>query len=580
MITEYFKKLLYLLGKEKRKLPLIFFSFLILSLTDVIGLGLIGPFMSIILNNDLDPRIIKIFDFFGLNSERNFVISFTSIIIIIIFLIKSILIIGINWYIIRFSQYQRTRLTDELTEMYQNISFLKFINKNTSTYIYTVHTLSSLYVNILRISLKVISDILVSLSIILVVIFTNFELFILIVLVFGTFAFLYDYSFRGLISRYGVQANELGIKFHQNICESLFGLKEMRILGFMKHFRKKSIETCKMHNLVNEKRQVIMILPRQITEFIMISILIFFVLFKFNSTSLVSLIPTLTVFAFAALRILPIINSTSLGILNFRHDYDVLTRLYNDYNFIKDNYDVVDRSLAEKLDSFKKIELKNINFAFDKNKALLKNISITINKGEMIGIIGNSGSGKTTLIDIMVGLVSPSKGSILVNDKILNKKELSKFQNQISYIPQDLFLIDDTLKNNIAIGIHENDIDLNKIDEAIKLSKLDELVNKLPDGINSFIGEKGSKISGGQKQRIALARSIYHQRKILVMDEATSALDNMTEKGIIKSLNDFKGDKTIIMIAHRMSSLEYCDRIYSIENGRIRMFKEINGFHK
>ena len=240
----------------------------------------------------------------------------------------------VNWYIIRFSQYQRTRLTDELIEMYQNISFLKFIDKNSSTYIYTIYTLSSLYVNILKVSLKMIGDIMVSIAVIAVIIYTNFELFLSIILVFGTFAFLYDYSFRGLISRYGVQANELGIKFHQNICESLFGLKEMRILGFMKYFREKSIETCKMHNLVNEKKQVIMILPRQITEFIMIAILITIVLFNSNSVSLVSLIPTLTVFAFAALRLLPIINSTSLGFLNTRNDYDVLKRLFNDYNYI------------------------------------------------------------------------------------------------------------------------------------------------------------------------------------------------------------------------------------------------------
>jgi len=217
MIFDYFKKLFYLLGSEKRKLPIICLSFLALSLLDIMGLGLIGPFMNITLNNDLDPRIIDFFEWFGLNSNRYSILSFSSITIIIIFLLKAILIIAINWYIIRYSQYQRVRLSNELLMMYQNISFLKFLNKNTSSYIYTVHTLTSNYVNIVKGSLKLLSDLFVSLAIISVLFYTNIHLLLTLTCVFGSLAYINDLVFRKKMKNYGIEANFLGTKFLQNI---------------------------------------------------------------------------------------------------------------------------------------------------------------------------------------------------------------------------------------------------------------------------------------------------------------------------------------------------------------------------
>ena len=304
----------------------------------------------------------------------------------------------------------------------------------------------------------------------------------------------------------------------------------------MKYFRSKAVNNCYSMNKINEKRQIIMLLPKQITEFVLVAMTIIFVLYAFNSSSITEIIPSLTIFGFAALRLLPIMNSISIGILNFRHDNDILNRLYNDYQFIKKNSEDLDEIKTIQRFDFSHLEVKNIQFSYTKNKKLLSNISFKIDKGDMVGITGGSGSGKSTLIDIIIGLIKPDSGEIIINKKPSTKELFKNFQTQVSYIPQDSFLIDASIMENIAIGIEKEKVETNKIKRAVKASSLEDFINKLPDNIETKIGQNGLKISGGQKQRISLARSLYHERKFIVMDEGTSALDNKTEKIIMTLL--------------------------------------------
>ena len=580
MIINYFRKLIYLLGSEKKKLPLILLSFLFLSAMDLLGLGLIGPFITIVMNDNIDSRIIQLFDFFKLGTDKETILNFSSIVIISIFFFKALLIIFVNWYIIRFSQFQRVRLGNELLQMYQNISFLKFIDKNTSSYIYTVHTLTSNYVNAVKNTLKLISDLVVSLAVISVLLYTNFILIIFLSITFGALFYSYDLIFRNIVQLYGVQANNLGTKFLQNINESLLGLKEMRIFGFMDYFRLEAMQNCHKMNVINEKRQIILLLPRQITEFFLVAIIIIFVLYQFNSNPIKEIIPSLTIFGFAAIRIIPIINSISIGILNFRHDNDILKRLYTDYEYIKINSFIENNHNSKPSEFyFKSIELKDVSFNYNDKNIILNKINLKINKGDMVGIIGASGSGKTTLVDIITGLIKSTSGSIYING-ISSSDIFTKLKNSIAYIPQDVFLIDNTIKANIAIGIKNNKINLHGLNKAIKMANLNDFVSKLPDGYNTLIGEKGSQISGGQKQRIALARAFYHEKDIIVLDESTSALDVKTEKMIIKSINNLKKLKTIIIITHRLSTIQNCNKIFNLKNKAIDEYKSYSDFTK
>ena len=219
-------------------------------------------------------------------------------------------------------------------------------------------------------------------------------------------------------------------------------------------------------------------------------------------------------------------------------------------------------------DGFTSMLLKNVFFSYKNDKEhQLNGISLQVDKNKSIGLFGQSGSGKTTLVDVMLGLLEPSKGEIHLNNKIVkNNKE---FRNLVAYIPQDIFIINDSVKNNITLTGRDEVIDDVLLEDVVLRSRLKEVINNLPEGINTNIGERGVKLSGGQKQRIAIARALYNKREVLIMDEATSALDNNTEKEIIDEIRKLKGKVTMVVIAHRLTTLQHCDEIYEISNGRI-----------
>ena len=218
-----------------------------------------------------------------------------------------------------------------------------------------------------------------------------------------------------------------------------------------------------------------------------------------------------------------------------------------------------------------KISLKNISFKFDgSDKIILNDISCEIKKGQSIGIIGKTGSGKTTLIDIILGVLQPTNGKIFVDNEEINENNLANWHSQIGYIPQDIYLIDDSIKKNIAIGIEEKEIDENTLNEAIKIARLEDFIQNLPQGINSKVGERGIKVSGGEKQRISIARAFYNKPSIIIMDEATSSLDNLTEKEFMESIDRVKNNATLIIIAHRLSTIKQCDFVFLLSEGKIK----------
>ena len=282
------------------------------------------------------------------------------------------------------------------------------------------------------------------------------------------------------------------------------------------------------------------------------------------------LIPTLGVFVAAAFRMIPSINRIMAALQKVTFSRPVIEVIYNELKDIRkikrDNIEPI-----PKIHLLDKITIENINYAYnDSNKNVLENVSFSILKGSCVGIIGKSGSGKSTLIDIMLGLLQPTQGYVKIDAMDINGNDnLKKWQSAIGYVPQNIYLIDDTLRKNIAFGINENEIDEYAIQNSIIASQLSDFVNELPEGLETMVGERGVRLSGGQRQRIGIARALYNNPDILFFDEATSALDSNTETGVMESINSLKGNKTIIIVAHRLSTLENCDKIYKIENGII-----------
>jgi ABC-type multidrug transport system fused ATPase/permease subunit len=287
--------------------------------------------------------------------------------------------------------------------------------------------------------------------------------------------------------------------------------------------------------------------------------------------ALTEFIPTIGVFGVAALRLKPTANSLASSLITFRFYRDSVRRLTADMQGVERLVSPVNAtsSLGKTIDPFEELTLNNVSFTYQgMSQNALQNISLRVSKGEALGLIGPSGSGKTTLVDLLLGLLEPQSGKVKCNGFPL-WEVLSDWRAQVAYLPQQVFLIDNTLRCNVALGETESEIEESRLQEALRQARLSELVEQLPQGVNTILGERGVRLSGGQRQRIALARAFYHGRSVLVMDEATSALDNETEREIVEEIKRLKGQKTMIVIAHRLTTVQHCDRIYRLEQGRI-----------
>lgn len=283
-----------------------------------------------------------------------------------------------------------------------------------------------------------------------------------------------------------------------------------------------------------------------------------------------TMLPTLSVFVAAAFRMIPSVNKIMSSTQHIRFNSTVIDLFYDEFKSIeKLGTDKKDLSLL-KTNEFKDcLSVKNISFQYEGSESMaLSNISLDIKKGEMVGLIGQSGSGKSTLIDIITGILPPLSGYVLADGKNVHQN-LRLWQNQIGYVPQSIYLTDESLRKNIAFGIPEDLIDDSVISRAIVATQLDELVKDLPQGVDTIVGERGVRLSGGQRQRIGIARALYRDPAILVLDEATSALDTETESDVMDSIKSFHGLKTIFIIAHRLSTVQNCDRIYVLRKGKL-----------
>jgi ABC-type multidrug transport system fused ATPase/permease subunit len=281
------------------------------------------------------------------------------------------------------------------------------------------------------------------------------------------------------------------------------------------------------------------------------------------------LIPILGVFVASAFRMIPSINRVMNSLQTIAFAQSVIDVLVEQFDVIKSHLLKSDKKLKIKFENG--VTVKNLNFKYSgSNKMTLNNIDFIIKKGDFIGFVGVSGSGKSTLIDNIVGLLEPSSGEISVDGININSN-ISMWQSTIGYVPQTIFLIDDSLRRNIALGIPDNDIDEKKISDAIKSAQLISVINKLSDGLDTIVGERGVRISGGERQRIGIARALYNDPDLLILDEATSSLDNETESDFMEAINALKGKKTILLVAHRLSTIRNCDKIYNLKNGMLHL---------
>ena len=568
-MNDYLKKIFYLVGDDVKKIPRMLVLFLSISVFEIVGLGLIVPYISLIISPDtvLDSYVyILISGIFDDKSIESLLIVFGCM-LIVIFIIKATLSILINQKILNFSNHKGAKLRRELLKSYQNMSYEEFLHRNSSEYIHSIQALATEFSqNTMVAVLRFFSEGILVLTILVFLVLTDILALIIITSLITIFIYFYDFIFGERIKENGSKINQYQIKTVRGVNEAINGFKEIRVLGKEKYFYEKVSDMSMKYADTYTESLVLTTASRYILELILIVFIVTMVILAiFTDRDLLMMVPTLTVFGLASLRLMPAANTFSNGLSQMRFGYDATNIIFND---LYDNKKIVEsKTLLKRDKDFESLELVNVSFSYG-GKNVFKNVSLSISKGSSIGIIGETGSGKTTLINLILGLITLTSGSIILNKRI-TKDNLNPLEGISGYIPQHIFLVDDTIKKNIALGLSDDEIDSDKVIDAIKLARLFDFVDSLPNGLDTHIGENGNRLSGGQRQRLSLARAFYFNRQLLIMDEATSALDSLTEQEIASEIKALKGKVTTIIVAHRYTTLKECDHIYEIKDGEL-----------
>jgi len=546
---------------------------MIASFIDVLGIGLVGPYLALVMNtNNTENFFINWFIESGLAQDYNESLMVIGLLLVLVFISKATASIIINRQIFRFGNQQIVKLRTRLMQIYQNMPYTDHITRNSAEYIQATQGYSSQFVGAIIILAKWVCEGLAAISIFTFLIYSQGIIPIFLAIIIALVIGIYNFFLSSTVKLAGKIAPIENSKAIKGISESMAGFKEIKVLGIENYFTSKVHESSRIFSEQRCKEQIIAFAPRQLMESILVfSIVLLVSVSLLSGSGTETIIPALGMFGVATARLLPSATIFTTGLTSLQYYRYGISVIYKDISSYGDLPLIVEKTNLnnQSLDTFQSFELNNVSYKYPKSsRDALNEISIKIERGSSIGFIGSSGAGKTTLVDIILGILTPTAGSLNYNHLELSGS-LSRWQRQIAYIPQEIFLIDDTIKNNIALGEDKNSFKKEKMLDAIKQSQLSEVIDVLPKGLDTKIGERGVLFSGGQRQRIALARAFYLGKEVLIMDEATSALDNKTEKQIVDKIKSIKHKKTIIVIAHRYSTVKDCDFIYKLENGKI-----------
>lgn len=572
------KKILHILDhKERVKSIILLVMILFMATFEMIGVASILPFITVLSNPDIIETnsilnfMFEISKILGVQSKNNFLLALGFMVFIL--LLFSLIFKALTIYFqLRFSMMCEFSIGKRLMENYLHQPYKWFLNRHTADIGKNIlNEVSQVIANGLIPFIELITYSLVSFFLLILLFFVDVKLTLLTAIILGSIYVFIFRNIRDLIKNLGerrMHANKLRFT---SILETFGAIKEIKIGNsekiFIKNFSKPAFDFAKLNLLA----KAISIIPRFFVEAISFGGMLLVILYLIsNSGNFIKAVPIISLYAFAGYRLIPAFQRIYASLTQLKYATTPINKLYDDLNQIE-NKQLEDN--LNKIDFKKNITLKNIVFFYPgSSKPVLNGVNLDINFGDAIGIIGSTGSGKTTIIDIVLGLLQPQKGSFEVDGKKINTNNISNWQKFVGYVPQNIFLLDDTISNNIALGVEQKKINPKAIESAAKLADLHNFVmNDLPNKYETIIGERGTRLSGGQRQRIGIARALYHEPSVLILDEATSALDSNTENKIMDSIFKISNNKTIIMITHRVNSLKNFKKIVSVQDGKIEL---------
>lgn len=567
------RKLLSLfVRREWWHVSLMFVLMVVGSIMEAAGVGLLFPVISVLAEPGTIADTVIIGDLYRLAGQPRigrFVVGVLAG-LLGVFVIKNIYLGFLSYWQNRFAQKKAAAVAQRLFSHYMAMPYDFHLKHNSSELIRIVtEETNALVSRVLQPLLTLAAEILTVIALIIVMLNKNQMASTVVIGVFLLASSLFYKLVRNRVYRWGKAYQDHSSQANRMLREGLVGIKDVQVYECQRFFAAQFAVQSNECAVYGGRQGFINALPFIWLETIAVAVLLGLVaLLLMQQNSFALIIPTLGMFTAAAFRLMPSVNRVLVSLQNLRYSKPTLDLVYREMH--QRQAEPVSQAAASVFKFERTIELINIGFTYaERSRPVLDGFFLSIGRGESIGIIGPSGTGKTTLVDMLLGLLRPDRGDIMVDgNSILANMEA--WRRKVGYVPQQIYLTDDTLRKNIAFGLPEEEIDDAAIARAVQLAQLEELVGELPKGVDTRIGESGVRLSGGQRQRIGIARALYRDPELLVMDEATSALDSETEAAIVSAINGLHGKKTIIVVAHRLSTLEGCDRIVSLEKVSVR----------
>lgn len=576
--------------KQKTQSVFLCVGLFIGALMELVGVSFITQLVSLI----SDPSMIHsnqimsyFYDMFNMTSDRQFFL-FVVIALIAVYFVKNVYLLWINYVQYTFIFNNQLRLSGRLIDCYLKKPYTYHLDKNSAEMVRNVMLDSERFFQMLLSIFLTLSEILVSGLLCIFLLIVDPVITLSVVAILGVFSGLYLILFKGKAKEYGKINQEYDGKMHQSINQALGAVKDIKILHREKFFSNSFISFGKKKMSAVRNNNILGQLPKYLIETVCIGAVLLVLVFKiYQGEDLNKMIPQLAAFAIAAFKLLPSVskvNNYANLIIFLKPSVDLI------YRDIKDTEDMINYEIADEsgnvinldanatsgIDVSSNAEVKAESIVIDNliyryphtDRNVLNKLSFEIPLGKSVGLMGPSGAGKSTLADVILGILTPTEGSVCYGNMDVHKHPIT-WSKKLAYIPQKIFLSDDTIRNNVAFGIDADKIDDEKVWAALREAQLEEFVKSQPEGLDSMVGERGVRISGGQQQRIGIARALYDNPEILVLDEATSALDSSTEAAVMEAIERLSGSMTLIIIAHRLTTIKNCDLVFKVEDGNI-----------
>ncbi|MHB8110092.1 MAG: ABC transporter ATP-binding protein [Syntrophorhabdaceae bacterium] len=567
------RELIFLFDPRTRaQFAFLFVLMLITAILESIGIGLIMPFIAVI----TDPSIIDrntwlraVKDIFGIAKPYDFLI-FMGIGLVVFYILKNICL-GLSSYLqLRFVFSKRSALGERLLRSYLFRPYVFHLEHNTAELLRNINVETIRVFNFVQSFLKMCSEGCIFACIIAMLLWVNPVIVLFTVGILGIISGLFYKSVSSHLKSLGQKVQTSQKYVNQAILEGLGAIKEVKVAGCETYFPGSYYRNMMDNARANWRYSTINTVPKLALEVIAVAgVIVIILVYQIQGYDIKLLLPTLSLFAMATVKSMPSLAQIIINLQNVRFDSVAVNIIYKD---MKDASLEAPVKRSSPLSFNSRLAISDVSYIYpDSGQAVLKEISLEIKKGHAVALAGTSGAGKTTLANLILGLLTPTRGGIYADDQNIFD-DLPAWQSIIGYVPQSIFLLDASIRKNIAFGLKENEIDEQRISEAVKTARLDSFISGLPEGLDTIIGENGVRLSGGQRQRLGIARALYHEPEVLILDEATSSLDAETEKEVSNAIEAMSGKKTMIIIAHRLSTIQRCDRIYYMKNGSIAGF--------